>query len=116
LERAADDSGVRFVAEGFVDRRYQSDGRLVARAQAQATHTDPELLLGQLRLMVLKQPPEAEALPRLDHSNAVAFHESWQRLETLCIHGDRSEAVELAMLVTAALRLWHVRIEPFLTN
>ena len=45
------ESGVRFIAEGFPDRRYRDDGSLVPRTQAGAVlHTEAEIEAQVLRL------------------------------------------------------------------
>jgi UPF0271 protein len=80
LEARAAAAGVRFVAEGFPDRRYRPDGRLVPRSEPGA---------------VLDDPAEVEAqVVRLVGQGGVA---------TLCIHGDDPRAVRNADLVLAAL-------------
>ena len=79
LERLAVDSGVRFVAEGFPDRRYRADGRLVPRRQPDA---------------MLHDPAEIEA-------QVVRFVA--EGLSTLCIHGDDPRAMETAENVRAVL-------------
>ena len=47
LENAAHDHGLRFLAEGFVDRAYQPDGQLVPRSEAGAVHADIERITEQ---------------------------------------------------------------------
>jgi UPF0271 protein len=80
LQRLAREAGVVFVAEGFPDRRYLPDGRLVPRSQPGA---------------VLHDPAEVEAqVVRL-----VA-----EGVQTLCIHGDDPDAVRNAGAVRAVLR------------
>jgi 5-oxoprolinase (ATP-hydrolysing) subunit A len=80
LEARAAAAGVRFVAEGFPDRRYRPDGRLVPRTEPGA---------------VLDDPAEVEAqVVRLVGRGGIA---------TLCIHGDDPRAVRNADLVLTAL-------------
>jgi UPF0271 protein len=79
LERLAAESGVRFVAEGFPDRRYDSDGRLVPRTRPDA------LLEGR------------------EEVGAQAVRLFGRGLATLCIHGDSPGAVANAEAVRAAL-------------
>jgi UPF0271 protein len=79
LVRLAAESGVRYLAEGFPDRQYSPDGRLVPRSRPDA---------------VLHEPAEVEAqVVRLVN----------QRLATLCIHGDDPSAVSNAENVRAVL-------------
>ena len=80
LERLASERAVRYIAEGFPDRRYRDDGSLVPR-------TEPDA--------ILHDPAEMEThLLRLIAGGRVA---------TLCIHGDDPRAVANARLVRRIL-------------
>jgi UPF0271 protein len=79
LERLAAESGVRFVAEGFPDRRYDADGRLVPRSRPDALLEGPEEVGAQAVRLV------------------------GRGLATLCIHGDSPGAVANAEAVREAL-------------
>jgi UPF0271 protein len=80
LEGKARAGGVRFIAEGFPDRRYRSDGRLVTRSEPDAIlHVAAEVEAQVVRLV-------EEGLIR-----------------TLCIHGDDPRAVTNAETIRAAL-------------
>jgi UPF0271 protein len=79
LEAPARDAGVRYITEGFPDRRYRADGRLVPRSEAGA---------------ILHDPAEIEA-------QVVRLVE--QGVMTLCIHGDDPRAVANADTVRAIL-------------
>lgn len=79
VDRLCASTGARFVSEGFPDRRYGPDRRLVARSEPGA---------------VLHDPAEVEAqVVRL-----VA-----EGLDTLCLHGDHPDAVANAQMVRAVL-------------
>ncbi|GAC1448961.1 MAG: 5-oxoprolinase subunit PxpA [Isosphaeraceae bacterium] len=92
LKRLAQAAEVLLITEGFPDRRYNPEGRLIAR-------TAPD--------SVLRDHSEIEAqVDRLVH----------QGVATLCIHGDEPNAVENASLVRAVLlrrqisvRFWGAR-------
>lgn len=72
-------AGVRFVEEGFVERGYGSDGRLIPRGdQGAELHTTDEIGRQAVRL--------AE-----------------QATETLCVHGDRLGCVEILRATRQAL-------------
>jgi UPF0271 protein len=90
VERLARERGVPFVAEGFPERRYTPEGRLVPRSEANA---------------VLREPSEIAA-------QAVALVA--RGVQTLCIHGDDPSAVAKADTVLAALRARGVRVRGFL--
>jgi 5-oxoprolinase (ATP-hydrolysing) subunit A len=80
VESIAREQSVRFIREGFPERRYTPEGRLVHRSQPNAVLTDPvEIEQQTLRLL------------RMD-------------IETLCIHGDAEHAVAVADIVLSAIR------------
>ncbi len=118
VEAAASSAGLRFVAEGFVDRSYGANGRLKPRTEDGASITEPNRIVMQLSLMVgtVTPPPGMltgipfELFHRIDH---MPFDEYWERLCTICIHGDREEAVDIADLVRSALRLSKVELRAF---
>jgi UPF0271 protein len=78
------------IEEGFADRAYTPEGRLVPRSQPGAVIHDPD-----------------EAARR-----AVALARAG-RVRTLCVHGDTPGAVEMARRVRAALTGAGMTIEPF---
>jgi UPF0271 protein len=77
---AAARAGMRFVAEGFVDRAYRPDGGLVPRGEPGA---------------VLRDPAQAAA-------QALALARSG-RVRTLCVHGDGPAALRLLGVAREAL-------------
>ena len=79
VQRIATESGVGFIAEGFPDRRYEADGRLVPRGRPDAVLADPAEIDRQVARLVR------------------------QGLATLCIHGDDPAAVANAETVRAVL-------------
>jgi 5-oxoprolinase (ATP-hydrolysing) subunit A len=81
LEALARGAGLPFIAEGFADRRYRDDGRLVPRTEPGAVLDDPAEI-------------EAQVL-RLVAQGTVA---------TICLHGDDPRSVELADLVRSILQ------------
>ena len=76
-----DDYGLRTIAEGFADRRYESDGTLRARTRADALITDPEEAAAQ-----------ADRLAR----EGLA--------ETVCIHSDTPGALAIVRAVSQRLQ------------
>ncbi|MBV8554177.1 MAG: LamB/YcsF family protein, partial [Planctomycetaceae bacterium] len=89
VEARAKAQGVRFVAEGFPERRYRPDGRLVPRDEEGAVLTDPDEI-------------EAQVIWLIE-----------QGVATLCIHGDDPHAVEKADRVRAVLRRHRVAPKSF---
>lgn len=80
LERLAAEAGIPFVSEGFPDRRYTQEGRLVPRSRPDAVLHDPADVEAQVVRLV-----------------GEGF------LKTLCIHGDDPRAVANAENVRAVL-------------
>ncbi len=80
LGALARESDVRFVAEGFPDRRYGEDGRLLPRSHPNACLTTPEEVAEQV-LALLERG-----------------------FDTLCVHGDAPHAVENAALIRKTLQ------------
>lgn len=79
LERLADRAHVRYLREGFPERRYRPDGSLAPRNEPGAVLDDPAEVAAQ-----------AVRLARMG-------------LDTLCLHGDAPRAVEWADLIRSTL-------------
>ena len=80
----------RFIAEGFVDRRYRADGSLVARSEADAfVHSPLEAVEQAMRLIASG------------------------RVRTLCVHGDNPEALAFVQALRTALLGAGVTIQAF---
>jgi UPF0271 protein len=86
----AREAGLPTIEEGFADRAYTPEGRLVPRSQPGAVIHDP-----------------ADAARR-----AVALARSG-KVRSLCVHGDTPGAVEMARVVRKALEAAGLRIVPF---
>ena len=102
LEDAALDAGVGFVREGFVDRAYTTQGRLVPRNQPGAVLTGQAAVVAQA-LSIARE----STVPGSD-GEEIALE-----VDTLCIHGDTPGAVTLACAVRAALLAAGVRLQAF---
>ena len=92
LEAAAVAHGLEFVAEAFVDRAYQADGRLVPRTEAGAVHDDIERIKAQAVSLAI------DGRVRGQDGSEIRV-----RADTLCIHGDTPGAAEAARAVREAL-------------
>jgi len=79
LHREAIRRGVRYVTEGFADRRYRADGRLVPRDEPNALLHDPVEVEAQVVRLVA------------------------EGVDTLCLHGDDPRAVDHADVLRAIL-------------
>jgi UPF0271 protein len=92
LLRHAEQAGLTPVAEGFADRAYTPDGRLVPRSDPAALVTDPSAVVE--RSVRLATEGEVVAVDGSIVPTAVA---------SLCVHGDTAGAVALARRVRQAL-------------
>lgn len=102
MRAAAREFGLSHVNEAFPDRGYEPTGHLLPRAHEHALVLDPALAAERAVTMA------TEARVR-------AVDGSWAELsaETLCIHGDNQESVEIAAAVRAALVASGVRVTAF---
>jgi 5-oxoprolinase (ATP-hydrolysing) subunit A len=94
LEGWAIGRGIRYVAEGFPDRRSRADGSLVPRSEPGAVLQDPHEL-------------------RMNVSRLVWQRRAASRAATLCIHGDEPRAVDNARLVRQILNATGIVIRSF---
>ena len=92
LELAANRQGIAFVAEGFADRAYETDGRLRDRKLAGAVIHAPE---EQTR----------QALEIATRQSVTTFDGTTLALpvDTICVHGDTPNALNAARAIKAAL-------------
>jgi UPF0271 protein len=87
LANAAASAGIRFVPEGYVDLDYDADGKLILERVKQ------------------RRDPDETARRAVEFASA-------GKVESLCIHGDGPNAVELAAAVRAALEQAGVDVKP----
>lgn len=92
LKRAAEETGLRFVSEGFADRAYRHDGRLVPRTQPGAILDCPEASATQ-----------AVSIVRDRRATTIDDTLVDLQVETLCLHGDTPGAVARAGAIRTAL-------------
>lgn len=91
-EKAARQAGLPFHAEGFMDRTYMPDSKLMPRSQPGAVlHDTPSRLAQALQIALKQQVTDSTGglLPL--------------KVQTLCLHGDSPCAAETAKAVRAAL-------------
>jgi UPF0271 protein len=93
LQRAATALGAAQAAEIFADRTYNADGTLTDRSQPGAVVHDPDAAVRHVLGMLAAGgivTPQGDVLPT--------------RIDTICVHGDSAEALEIAAQLAAALR------------
>jgi len=93
LLEAAREAGLRGVAEGFADRRYEPDGSLRPRSMAEAVLPDP----GSIALQAYHLAVE-HRVPTGPDAAWVAM-----AVETICLHGDTPDVVEGARRIRVAM-------------
>jgi UPF0271 protein len=92
MRGAAEACGLRYAAEAFVDRAYDSAGRLVSRSRPGAVVSDPQAA--------------AAAAVRLARDRVVRTIDGGElavEADTLCLHGDNPNALGVARAVREAL-------------
>jgi UPF0271 protein len=99
---AAAEAGIEAVGEGFADRAYSGDGRLVSRREPGAVLDDPGLVAARAARMATE-----------GRVGTVDGGEVAVEVRSLCVHGDTPGAVELARAVRAALEAAGVVLEAF---
>jgi UPF0271 protein len=80
LEKETQSAGLRYIREGFADRRYQADGTLIPRSHPDAMLLDPLAAARQVRWLI-----------------------DTQGVESICVHGDEPDAVTFLQQMKAHL-------------
>ena len=101
LETEARRLGLPVILETFPERAYLQDGRLAPRSLPGSSIHDPQEAARRALMMV--QEGRIEAIDG-------GFFEF--EVDTLCIHGDNPNAVQIAQAVRAALEAGGVQIRP----
>jgi UPF0271 protein len=103
LLRVAEAAGLTTVGEGFADRGYLSDGRLVPRSEPGAVLDDADAVAARVVRMAVHGVVDAA-----DGGGLVALS-----ARSVCTHGDSPGAVAMARATRAALEAAGVRIAAF---
>jgi UPF0271 protein len=93
MEKAAVDCGLPFAAEGFADRTYGDDGRLLPRSDPRAMVDGDDATVAARALELVR---DQRVLTVSGASLAVPIH-------TLCLHGDDPRAAGRARAIRSAL-------------
>lgn len=104
MGEAAAAQGLRFVAEGFIDRRYSDAGHLVPRSEPGAVIKDQDDRLDQARRLASTGEVRTNSGALLDI-----------QARSLCVHGDSAGAVETARQARAAIEAQGVTIQAFVS-
>lgn len=98
----AEDAGLRVAHEVFADRAYNADGSLVSRSVNRAVIEDSRFVAERVVSMVKDRSVKA-----ID-GKTVRF----DKVHTVCVHGDTMNAVELAKSVKKALLAANIEVVP----
>jgi len=102
MARAAAGAGIAFASEAFVDRAYKPNGTLVPRTEAGAVIHDVKSAVQRAVMLVKGQTITADDGSEL-HISA----------QSLCVHGDNSDAAPILRALNARLKESRVTIAPF---
>lgn len=98
-------AGLRVVAEAFADRAYNPDGSLVSRSLPGAVLHDPEAIAAR----VIRLATEGRV-------TAIDGSEISIEAQSVCVHGDTPEAVEIAQALRDRLVGQGIALEPFVNG
>lgn len=102
MRAAALEYGLTVINEAFPDRSYDADGFLLPRSHPSALILDAEFAAERAVAMVTEGRVAA-------HGGGTAAMD----VETLCIHGDNAESVDIASAVRKAVEAANVRLRAF---
>ena len=92
LASVAEQKGLKVMLEGFADRKYSKNLNLMSRQKTGAVHSQIGTMVDQVVEMVKHKKI------KFDNSSKSI------RVETICIHGDHPDAVEIAKIISTALQ------------
>jgi len=99
---AAQTAGIRYVEEVFADRAYTREGKLVPRSQAGAVIHDPALAAERVVTMVRER-----CVVAIDGTPVPLT------AQTVCVHGDNAEAIEMIRIIRTRLVQEKVQLKAF---
>jgi len=84
IAQLAEERGIPILREVFADRNYNDDGSLVVRTESNAVITDPDNALDHIKIMVEQGKIRTVTCKYIP-----------VRADTICIHGDNPNALEI---------------------
>ena len=97
----AEKMGIQVAHEVFADRSYNSDGTLVSRKNPNATLHDPQLISDRC-LQIINE----NSITSIDGDKIDI------KADSICVHGDNPDAVEIAVHISKTLTNESVVIQP----
>jgi len=101
FEKAASDIGVPFASEAFADRAYEEDGSLVSRKKRGSMIHDG--LIAAERVIRMVEEGKVKTITGKDIS---------LKPDSICLHGDTPEAVEMAAIIKEKLQEQGIKVAP----
>lgn len=102
LIKAAQEVGIPFAQEAFGDRNYNADGTLVSRSLPDAVIKDPTEVAKRVKSMI-----ENEEIIAIDGTKIPL------KPDSICVHGDNQEALNIVSELRATLIDAGIKIIPF---
>ncbi len=84
FQKVCEDKNLNFIPEGFMDRRYQTDGTLMPRTETDAVMTQDKQCIQQALALARHQPIVSSTGALIS-----------PRVETICLHGDNENALTI---------------------
>ena len=100
LQKEAEERGLDFAAEGFADRGYSDEGKLVPRGRPHSILSDPSQAAQQALQIVRERKVKTVTGKMLD-----------LKVHSLCIHGDTPGAARIAQNVRHKLEVAKISIQ-----
>lgn len=101
-QKVAEELGAHWAGEIFADRAYEDDATLVDRAKAGAVLHDADAAAERILGMLREGAIIAESGKRIP-----------AKIDTICLHGDTPEAVEMAKAIRSGLESAGVTLQKF---
>jgi UPF0271 protein len=101
MYKAGKEAGIKVASEVFADRAYNPDGTLVSRKLTGAVIKDPD-----------KAAERAIKMIKDRRITAVDGSEFEVEVDTICVHGDNPEAINLVKKIREELRKEDIRVMP----
>jgi len=101
LQKEAEERGLDFAAEGFADRAYADDGKLVSRMKTNSLLNNPELAAEQAISLAKERSVTTESGKKIE-----------MKVQTICIHSDTPGAGQIASVVRERLEQAKIALEP----
>jgi len=104
LQEESEDRGLDYAAEGFADRAYTDEGKLVSRTKSNSLLTDPPAAAEQALQIVKERKADSVSGKKID-----------LKVQTICIHGDTPGAARIAKAVREKLEHAKISVAPMAT-